>query len=697
MWPRLGSLMALLVVLGGVAVGWSQTTPPRRPAVPARVTDDSPATDVDPPADAADAADADPPADAAPTVQPTPVQPPLRQAPLGPALNTPGLAVRAALADLTNPQVVGEPDRPFIWYVWIRDGDPLKAGRASFLVNSVISELDNPVVIEPVLINGGYLLRWDIRALAPKNPARLAKLLDQLIDPQLYLVSPLLDDVQSVEPASEEKQEPIEDPDDPPARRPTRKLTAEETRLWDEYEAKQKKLREAKAKREAQPPQLELKQEQRPAVIFGPSLGGEFYADGVQLQQLTQRSIPIVRYEHLLLTAGSSTDGRLYYDFIGLEKNEQGQRDFAQYIKRVAGVDLDDVAKVDSDQFTTMTISKITRKMRVVSMFRGFTTKVGTNQGLWSVTYDQADNVVTAENNPFRNVEGFRFAGGEAIGERANGGHVFILFDADYLVVDSAPDNIATDRLIPDHHGTKRLESAISCWRCHNTRENPDDPPPMGWKSLQFSLREMLRAGLDIPGSPEDIQRLVGKIEADFEKPLRRAREDYSDFSIRCARGGVTLTELITGIADDFAAFYYDEVNALIVLRELDPSVDPQITAEQASVELQRRMLPRLRELALQDPTLIGLIMNQPHRRQEFENLYQDMSRLLLAPEQLQQLPQAAQRFGTQPPPRVAARPVAARRVAAQNEADTVPTAANNTPPALPAESAPATPNQEVP
>lgn len=530
-----------------------------------------------------------------------PEQEPPAELPEVAALDTPSKAVQAAWQDILS---LPPTERPFQYYVWIRDGEPLKAQTCNFMVNNVIVEMASTVVVQPVVINNGYLLRYDTRALGPSDIARMHRLLDKVIDPAFYLVQPGGVRVKI----------------------PTEPYRARDGKVYD------------------------YRVEERELVVFGNSVA-DVYQEAVNLQAESRRMVPLVSYEYLLHKTQSQIDDNLYYEFIGADiETKDGASQLEVYLKKWAGVTLHEVVNEYLDQRSVTVLSKVTGKERMVILFKGYKNKPGINSSQWSITLDVFDNALDPEESPIRNLGSihrplFKFGGAEIIGERANGGNVYLLADGDLNFVDEAPPNLATDHLIPASYGSARLEPPISCYRCHIMKDNPEDPEPMGWKAMELDAKNLLsgtHAGeqgpiaLDIYSDPKELEVLVGRYEADFNKPFRRLREDYSDFVVRCTQNPeVSTTQVLQALSDHFAEYEYQMVTSETVVRELGIPVPEGMDSLEA---LRTALLRKAQTFPTQDPFIARLLIGGGIRRESWETIQQDVAKLITPADLLQQM-----------------------------------------------------------
>ena len=151
-------------------------------------------------------------------------------------------------------------------------------------------------------------------------------------------------------------------------------------------------------------------------------------------------------------------------------------------------------------------------------------------------------------------------------------------------------------------------------------------------------LRYLLRNGLDITGSPADIARTAGRYETDLEKPIRRAREDLSDFVVRTTGSDLTTDEVFASVAADYDKFWTEPVGAETACIEI--GLDPGENAQQTLIAA---LLPRMQQLAFQDPIIISLALDRPVRRLQFAAVFQDLMHLRASEENIKVMQEARQ------------------------------------------------------
>jgi hypothetical protein len=192
---------------------------------------------------------------------------------------------------------------------------------------------------------------------------------------------------------------------------------------------------------------------------------------------------------------------------------------------------------------------------------------------------------------------------------------MFGLFNGDGVRQDEVPPDVAVDSTIPAPH-TRRLQAAIGCIRCHGT-DGSD-----GWKPLQNDVKTLLSGKLDLLGdltqrnriASDVLDRLSGLYQGDFAKNLRRARDDVAEVTLKAtgpwpdAKDQTDAAKVAAvKVADEYAAYNYDLVDAQSALREL--GID---AGKSESLQLIGMLLPpderaAFADVILEDPRIAAL------------------------------------------------------------------------------------------
>lgn len=550
-------------------------------------------------------------------------------------LDTPNDAVQAATADLMSLKAFAEQngvedfDTTVYRYVWVPDANPEDLALVSFVLNSAVSRSDinytpnrrnSPIQF----VANNKLVRVNLSVLCPLN--QQADLLevqgvwDKMFNPYFIL----------------EKQES------------TRKVTKtiDKKVSVDPYVADDGKTYDFKIEK------VEVVTEEKifeKSKVFGPHIDVD---TGAMLKTLTAAENPIVWCHTLYQQALTTADGGLYYEFMGIReapKAESGKKQLSDQDFWLASLGVSEqlIDQLRADQRVAITRSNVTAKSRRMDIFNR-PSRSSNNQGIIMITQDPSDADYRAAADPILNLLDFDVFGREIIFERNNGHLGYILYDGNGVLVDEAPPELVADHTIPAPN-TRRLQSAISCIRCHGKGED------QGWKPIDNDIRKIMNGFMNVYNDqkgatqnltlPETLEKLARLYSADLEKPFRRAREDHMDAIARCTVGVVTkedkspwsFKEIADALSERFVYYSYSPVTPLKACREMGYEVED----EEAAVTLFNRLVGFLNpegdtKVVPEDIRLGFLKTNTPINRSQWELVYIDaMTRATVNSQQL--------------------------------------------------------------
>jgi hypothetical protein len=291
-----------------------------------------------------------------------------------------------------------------------------------------------------------------------------------------------------------------------------------------------------------------------------------------RLREMTGSGGAIVRGDWLIAKA---TTPPHYYRLAGIGAT------LAEWQKLV-GVDAKTIVALRANRGANLIYSGVTRQPRRISRWQG---PVG---GAWQ-TYDTFGD--DPAKDPIRNPT---FSGGydasEHIAAKANGLHLFALFDAKGARQDTVPDRLAKDDTDP--HGDGVLVPMLSCVRCH-----VED----GLRPFADDQRRLHEGGAKLLAADKDTAEILSAFydSAKLEKLAARDREDYAE-AVAQATGGLTVKQLVAALADVYGGYQ----NAL---------VDPARARRELGID-------DLRSLAAsRDPVLLALVAGMSVQRKQWE------------------------------------------------------------------------------
>lgn len=514
-------------------------------------------------------------------------------------LQKPADAITMALQDI---QTLSEFDRPFIRYIWIQEPDMQKIAAVSFTLNTTISRTS--LIVNPDILFGGHLLRFDFRKYVI-NDGDLNKVMKAYEgmgkDPYFHLT-----ESSYIVPNSAKRLGTLQGD-------PTGSIRF--THNNKNFFLDRQKLFILQPDNSWLPTDV---QEFRSDVsAYGAHVGLE---QSTLLLGLVNNTSVVTRYDYFISKALTTLDGGLYYKLSGIEANPVGKTAQEALLESLGSSEAR-VEALNAGQRVALFKSRVTGRPRRLDLFQGEGVAVSNGTGLISITYDGKEGDVKAIQDPIRNLLEFEDSARELIAEKSNGLHIFALFNSKGELQNQAPDNIVKDHTIPPPH-TARLQSAISCIRCHGPLE--------GWQPFDNEVQIMLSGLFDIyddAGSnsnvPSTLSKLASLYSGDLTKVLRRGRDDYTEASLRATYGNFNITQISEIISNIYADYNYVEVDATTALRELGYKIDP----EESQKYFTELIVPRhiyANGVIPEDPIIAALKTGLKVNRFQWELVYAD-------------------------------------------------------------------------
>ena len=333
-----------------------------------------------------------------------------------------------------------------------------------------------------------------------------------------------------------------------------------------------------------------------PVALPAPHLGEA----GPQLETLvgnplpTEQSFcPIVRADWFCKEVLTTADGGRYYDFRGLKIGMQ----LADYLE-TRGADRKQIEAINASERAAF-ISRVTGKPRVVSMLQGQGVRISTGAAIIAITDDPFDDNLDPTADPFRQLLDSKSNGHEVFATLPSGWLEFTLWDGDQKLVAEAPPNLVADRTVPEPF-TPRLQSAISCIRCHAEKD--------GWKSFTNEAAIMLGDRITNFGDVRQahdpnsvLARLAAKYSGNLSEALNVARDNIDRRVFKVTRKSAS--EAFATLGNVVNRHEYEYVTAKIAAQEIGwivPADDP------LGVVTFRRVVPALQQDGLlpDDPNI---------------------------------------------------------------------------------------------
>lgn len=331
----------------------------------------------------------------------------------------------------------------------------------------------------------------------------------------------------------------------------------------------------------------------------------EVYTDGGWLDLATAAELrsqsgsggALLRADFFIARAATTANGGYYYRFAGVPENE------AEFFE-LLGLDLAVINRLEANGGANLLRSGVTHKLRRIARRQG---PLG---GAWQ-TYDVERN--TADRDPIRNPFSFRFDAGEHIAAKANGLHLFALYDRQGRRQESVPDRIAKDGSDPLGDGI--IVPLVSCVRCH-----VED----GLRPFGNDQKRLLAGNVELYAErPADARRLAAFYEDDLDKQLRRDREDYAA-AVAAATGGSDAAQVAVALAELYRNYADELVTPEQAARELGvppdelacrltAAIDPVILALCEGLAVQRGQW----ETAFGEAALLGAGFGKDEREEK--------------------------------------------------------------------------------
>lgn len=269
-----------------------------------------------------------------------------------------------------------------------------------------------------------------------------------------------------------------------------------------------------------------------------------------------------------------------YYRFAGVPQRE------AELFASL-GIDPEEIGKLRADEGANLVYSGVTGKVRRVVRRQG---PLG---GAWQ-TYDVSASA--PERDPLRNPFSFVYDATEHIAAKANGLHVFALYDAQGRRQDAVPDVIAKDD--SDLHGDGIIVPLLSCVRCH-----VED----GVRPFRDDQSRIPLLGTENPALTDRLRQFYGSPRGELR--FRRDQEDYAN-AVREATG-MEVPQAAAALAAVYRRARYELVTPETARRELGLKEELRVVLSASS-----------------DPVLLLLCEGRSVQRQQWESSFAEAAML---------------------------------------------------------------------
>lgn len=477
----------------------------------------------------------------------------------------PADGVLAAMEDILK---VPTFDQKYIRYLWYAQPTASTEGELSYTLNTCISQAQHPY--RPVRLSDN-LFRLDLRGLCPDEPdlKRILTLWETKLPTADFRFHTIRDqEIEVVEKKKVKEKKTVPDTKTVQQRNAYGQLvnvlqsTTKEVEVEVEKDVKVKKT--------------------KPVSEFAIHTGLDKM---LLLASLTESKAPILYGPDFLIKALTTIDGGLYYDFVNMPRNVPGKTDLDAFIELLGGQVNRDKRK-EGASFVGLYRSKVTNKPRQVEYFYGTTSRPSNGPQLITITHDLADEDVDPKKHPIRNLLNFQGSAYEVIGVRNNGTFLYSLYDAQQKLLDEAPPNVVRDNIPAPYPA--RLQSAISCIRCHG----PED----GRRAVANDVKKILKGNLDVfddESSKDGVQKtmdtLVGMYNGDLTYPLMVTRNLHAN-SVFVMTKGLSVPSVSASLGQFHIDYSYGPITPMVALADLGYKV----RSEDDAVRLFQRILPPL-------------------------------------------------------------------------------------------------------
>lgn len=438
----------------------------------------------------------------------------------------------------------------------------------NFTIQTAVSQ--SSILVAPIFIADGNLMRLDLRALAPQPEqfARIAATWESQVDPSFYFVNKVTTEVV----------------EDVPAFRHSDGKTYSKRRVKKAVDVKAWAVHTAHANNGA--------------------------ADGLSLE--TKSATPIVAQNHFVSKALSVDNGGLYYRFMGFDaRPANDKRTDQEFVLSLFGANEASSEKLRADERTAQWRSGVTAKPRRVDFFYGTAVRPSAGVPLITLTHDPQKGDIDPARHPMKSLLNLKDRARELICQRPNGTLAYAIFDGNGKLQNTVPDVVASDRTIPAPN-EPILQCAISCISCHGPNE--------GWQPAPNDLQVMTRGSVgrkrfnvfddeSSKANPEEVlDRLAGLYSGNIDEPLQLAREAHervcykigtaAGWKAEPARYARTLSAAVTKQVYDY---WFEPITPQLACRDGGYDV-----TEDKALELFNQLVPLL------PPNAVGVSTDDP-------------------------------------------------------------------------------------
>lgn len=318
-----------------------------------------------------------------------------------------------------------------------------------------------------------------------------------------------------------------------------------------------------------------------------------------KLQLATLSAAPVVSKEYFELRATTQFQGAdgasglvyrkvwggLYYRGAGIKKSSDPNLSDFKFLLKTLGASAEDAA----EQRIAVKRSAVAGKQaRAIEARPTQVLRVSDGQSVIVATFDVRKDSIDASQSALRTLDGlaYKFDGSEVFFTKPNGLIAAALFNGKGQLVDAVPQEIASDRTVPEPNHTI-LEPIASCDRCHNSRGNS------GWIPADNYVQKLLKKGYDVFGDGSRAQERIDKTLQRLDRQYRGNLTGFfqvARFSLQKATLAATgpwdgppvtiVTQAAKKLEADSVSYWYSDVTPRQALLELGIDVDEKIATE---------------------------------------------------------------------------------------------------------------------
>lgn len=329
-----------------------------------------------------------------------------------------------------------------------------------------------------------------------------------------------------------------------------------------------------------------------------------------ELIALTGSAVPIISIGQFLRFGMSTLDGNLYYDFRQIERNPAKGTAEDAFLAR-AGITPADIADLGADQRVVLP-SDVTGNWRVIEYYYSPITRAAIGPSLVTISRDWARGRIEPDEHGLENL-----AQEYSRGERSHDASEILIFgpdgkieaaifDKNGALLNGAPPNVVSDRLVPAPHPAELDGGIISCMRCHGPQDAMFKPAVNYVSGLRNIKIDGKQWDIFKSRQGQSLQRVISQFNGETKDAFAIARITHSKFAFQASGVKVeTATRATAKIFDDWVYGYITPKTALLTLGY-------EAKDEEQAVEWFNTICPPVIEEPLRVSLMRGLMETEP-------------------------------------------------------------------------------------